>query len=549
MSKIWKLGLRSIMALGITGILLFAAGCGDDNSAPPTTGTVNTSSTGAVTGTTPVFAPAGVTLTLSPGTILTNSAGAPVVGAITTSVTESTSVSSLPAAAQTNLPLGTSLVEYLNINMTTATTSVKTFTPPMLATVTLPAGVTSVVLYSFDTTTGLWTLEPAVVTITNGIASFSISHLSIWACFLPPISITTTSPLTAGTVGTPYVQGTPLAATNGNGTLTWTWTAATGSTLPAGLTLSAAGVITGTPTTAGTFNVIIKVTDSTTPEKTITKPFAITVNPAVPALSITTTPTTLAPGTVGVTYGPVTLTATGGSGSFTWSNPAGTLATAGLALSTAGVITGTPTTASTVSASITVTDTSTPPKTATTIFTIIVSPAVVVGPLTGFTPATFPDATVGALYSVTMLPVGGTAPFTWSDVTSPLPAFLTLNTATGLISGTPAATDLGPFSFDISVTDSEGTPVTIGPLTFNNNVNFDVPTALLFFNDAIPSLLGTGCVACHGSNAGTITGGRTAAQITSAVTGVGSMAALYGPGGTGLTLTAADITALAAAIP
>ena len=61
-----------------------------------------------------------------------------------------------------------------------------------------------------------------------------------------PITITT-STLTEGTVNSGY--NATLAATGGSGT--YTWSVASGSSLPAGLSLSAAGVISGTPTTAG----------------------------------------------------------------------------------------------------------------------------------------------------------------------------------------------------------------------------------------------------------------------------------------------------------
>ena len=157
-------------------------------------------------------------------------------------------------------------------------------------------------------------------------------------------TITTTSPLAAGTVGTAYGPVT-LAATGG--TAPYTWTVAAGSALPAGLTLSSAGVISGTPTTAETANFTVLVTDSATPAGTATKALSITVNVAGAALSITTT-SPLAAGTVGTVYSPVTLAASGGTAPYTWTLAAGSpLLPAGLTLSPAGVISGTPTTAET----------------------------------------------------------------------------------------------------------------------------------------------------------------------------------------------------------
>ena len=69
-----------------------------------------------------------------------------------------------------------------------------------------------------------------------------------------PLAVTTLT-LPGGTVGTSYSQ--TLAGTGGAGTYVWTETGA----LPAGLTLSGAGVISGTPTAAGAFPFTITMTD------------------------------------------------------------------------------------------------------------------------------------------------------------------------------------------------------------------------------------------------------------------------------------------------
>jgi hypothetical protein len=84
----------------------------------------------------------------------------------------------------------------------------------------------------------------------------------ILAASLPPLGITSPispSPLPAAVVGSLY--STTLTASGGSGPRTWT--VAPLSTLPPGLLLSAAGVLSGTPTTAGTFSFSVRVTDST----------------------------------------------------------------------------------------------------------------------------------------------------------------------------------------------------------------------------------------------------------------------------------------------
>ncbi len=94
-----------------------------------------------------------------------------------------------------------------------------------------------------------------------------------------PLTITTTSPLTAGAVGTAY--SVTLARSGGTGP--YTWSVAAGSTLPGGLTLNAStAVIAGTPTAAGTFTFTVRVTDSATPTPaTATKSFSLTIAGAI----------------------------------------------------------------------------------------------------------------------------------------------------------------------------------------------------------------------------------------------------------------------------
>jgi mono/diheme cytochrome c family protein len=99
------------------------------------------------------------------------------------------------------------------------------------------------------------------------------------------LSITTSSPLAAATFGTAYSQA--LAAAGG--TTPYLWALASGSAaLPAGLTLSAAGVITGTPTApavpnATTSNFTVGVNDAAS--GSTTRPLAITASLSASASS------------------------------------------------------------------------------------------------------------------------------------------------------------------------------------------------------------------------------------------------------------------------
>lgn len=87
------------------------------------------------------------------------------------------------------------------------------------------------------------------------------------------LTITTGSPLTNGVVGTAY--SLQFAATGG--TAPYTWSLASGSALPAGLTLSSSGLLSGTPTAAGTSTFSVTVTDSETSPATATQSFSLTI--------------------------------------------------------------------------------------------------------------------------------------------------------------------------------------------------------------------------------------------------------------------------------
>lgn len=125
---------------------------------------------------------------------------------------------------------------------------------------------------------------PVVVTPTQAVTNgFILAQAGSGAClvssapsspFTVAIAITTASPLPDGTVGTVYGPLT-LAAVGGTAPLSW---GVNIGNLPAGLTLSSAGVISGTPTTAGTETFTIKVTDAFNNEGT--KTFSLTIAPA-----------------------------------------------------------------------------------------------------------------------------------------------------------------------------------------------------------------------------------------------------------------------------
>jgi hypothetical protein len=276
------------------------------------------------------------------------------------------------------------------------------------------------------------------VQVTDSANNTGTKALSITvAAAAQPPTVTTTS-LPGGTAGTAY----STALQGSGGTTPYTWSVSAG-TLPAGLSLVAStGVISGTPTTAGTVSFTVKVTDAA--NNTGTKALSIAVAAAPQPPTVTTS--SLPGGTTGTAYS-TTLQASGGTTPYTWTVSAGTLP-AGLSLvASTGVISGTPTTAGTVSFTVKVTDAAN--NTATMPLSIAITAAVTPVQITT---TSVPAGQVGVAYSTMVQATGGTTPYSWSITSGALPAGVTLAAGTGSISGTPTAS--GSFNFTVKVTDS-----------------------------------------------------------------------------------------------
>jgi hypothetical protein len=150
---------------------------------------------------------------------------------------------------------------------------------------------------------------------------------------------------------------------------------------------------------------------------------------------------------VGVAYNQ-TITASGGTGPYTFSVTAGALPTGLLPLTSGGIISGTPTTAGTFTFTVTATDKN--GCTGLQAYTIVIN-APTCPPITLLPAPPLPQGTVGVAYNQTITASGGTAPYTYS-VSGTLPTGLSLNTGTGAITGTPTA--VGVFSFIITARDA-----------------------------------------------------------------------------------------------
>ena len=267
--------------------------------------------------------------------------------------------------------------------------------------------------------------------------------------------------LAGGTAGVAYTQ--PVAATGGFAPFTYSITT---GTLPTGLTLSAAGTIIGTPTSAGASSFTIQAVDSSsTPMKTSAM-FTLQIAATPVAITTATVPAALQ----NLPYS-ATFAATGGTAPIKFAVSAGTLP-AGLTLASTGAITGTPTLVGSSTFSVTATDSSAIPLSATMAYTIPVTGA----PLT-ITATTLPNAIVNSSYMQALTIVGGTTPYTYTVSAGTLPAGLTF--AAGALSGTP--TTVGANSFTLTVTDSSKTAQTASLAVTLNVVN-----ATVLVNTALP---------------------------------------------------------------
>ena len=382
-------------------------------------------------------------LMLSAGGVISGTPTTPGLQAFTVQVTDAVARSDTqllaisivfggPTITTTSLPSGEVTVPYSETLEATDGTLPYTWS---LVSGSLPDGLmlsAGGVISGTPTTPGL---QAFTVQVTDAVARSDTQLLAISIVFGGP-TITTTS-LPGGEVTVPYSE--TLEATDG--TLPYTWSLVSGS-LPDGLALSAGGVISGTPTTAGLQAFTVQVTDAV--ERSDTQLLAINIVFGGPTITTTSLPD----GEIGLPYSQA-LQATGGTPPYGWSLSSGSLPD-GLTLSADGTISGTPTTAQTSGFTVQVTDNAAASDTQSLSITISA-----VGPT--ITTTSLPDGEVGMPYSQMLEATGGTPPHSWSLSSGSLPNGLTLS-ADGMISGTP--TTAQSRAFTVRVTDDASAPAT-----------------------------------------------------------------------------------------
>jgi hypothetical protein len=285
---------------------------------------------------------------------------------------------------------------------------------------------------------------------------------------LPDIVSSTIKFCPTGEVGKPY----SIEITAHGGCDVYLWNNPGGG-MPPGLTLNtsghqATGPITGIPTTPGKYIFWLSIQDTfgvpaswCTDDKSSERQFEIDI---LPGIQIQQRQSNLPPALVNTPFN-LQLTATGATG-LTWSVSSGALP-AGVTLnSSTGLISGTPT--QTGDAHFQIKAASGTRSDVQTYTLPVVEPLRVAKPAVA--------AEIGIPVSLTLAATGGRAPYSWSA--TGLPAGLTLDSATGAISGTP--TTAGPATVKVSVKDALGLVNTL-------DVAFPVAAKLTIVRRSLPA--------------------------------------------------------------
>jgi len=398
-------------------------------------------------------------------------------GAGTSSGSATVTVNPLPVITTASLPNGTAGTSY-NQKI------VSTGTAPVTYSVTsgsLPTGLSLSSASSTGTVSGTPTVTGTfnfTVTATDG----STTHCTGSQAYSVTIGCGTITVLPATllnvAIGVPYNQTVTASGAIGSTTF-----GLTGGALPTGLSLSSGGLISGTYNgSPGSATFTITATDANS-----CKGSNVYTVSMVSCSAITLSPPSLPGGTDTVAYSQ-TITASGGSSPYTFSVFSGALPT-GLSLSSAGKLSGTPSAAGTYNFTVAASDSIGCPGTQP--YSVVIScPTITVSGATS-------NGTLGVAYpSITNSASGGTSPYTFSISSGALPAGLTLNSANGVISGTPLVG--GSFTYVVRATDSHGCT--------GDSVSHNITIACTTITIS-PSSLSTGFTGTAYSQTFTATGG------------------------------------------
>ncbi len=266
------------------------------------------------------------------------------------------------------------------------------------------------------------------VTITDVYGVSVQSSAFTWTISYPPLQATT--PADQVSTLNNAITAVQLTASGGSGSYNWS------GTLPAGLGMTAGGLITGTPTALGSGPVTLTVTDAATSNfLTISFNWTVLARPTVTAPANQTT-------TVGATIN-LSLTSTCPNTPCSYTLNSGP---AGLSINSSGLITGTITSAAQTFSNVTVTITDAAGATATSgVFTWTVKAKPTV------TAPANQTTTVGATISLALTSTCANTPCSY--VLNNGPAGLTINSS-GLITGTITSAAQTFSNVTVTITDA-----------------------------------------------------------------------------------------------
>ena len=292
--------------------------------------------------------------------------------------------------------------------------------------------------FTYTATNGSGTSSPATVTVTVAAPTISISPLS----------------LPNATIDTAYSQ-----TISSSGSLAPYSYAISSGSLPAGLSLSPAGALSGTPTVSGNFNFTVTASDAGTPVSTGARAYSFTVN-AVPPVAGAVSATVAANSSAN----PITLNLSGGAAT---SVAVASAPSHGTATASGTAITYTPTAGYSGADSFTYTATNSSGTSSPATVTVTIG-----APTIGISPTVLSATTASVPFTTSLSASGGNAPYTYSITSGSVPSGLALNPATGSLSGIPSAA--GPYTFTVTATDANSAT---GSRSYSGTVQVAQPVA------------------------------------------------------------------------
>lgn len=284
-----------------------------------------------------------------------------------------------------------------------------------------------------DPSPGAYMVQGTVVDSIGDTGTWSITvNVAANPAFIFPDA----SALPGGTVGSPYSQQFDVQLSGES------WNFYLGVDAPPGLSMSAGGLLSGTPTAEGDFNFGIGAED------TNLYGISIDVSLAVAPQSLSIAPATLPGDIAGYPY-TTSLNISGGATPATFAVTSGQLP-GGLNLSSAGVISGTTSSGGVQTFTVTATDGDGFSTSRQYTMSVETTPAT-----SGITiaPSSLPDATVGTSYSQPLQASGGSAPYSYAITNGSLPQGFTL-TSDGVVHG--QWNDQEASNFTVTATDANG---------------------------------------------------------------------------------------------